>query len=221
MQCRLGGDAARGRPALGVRWRPRLEPGGLPRVRHRRSPRDADRRPRERLPGLPGACRARYSTTTCAPWWWSGTPTAAAVNRFQAGFLDFTRHCGFRPRLCQPGRAQTKGKVERFIRYLRGSFYIRWPAGSARRGWCSTGGGQPGGGSWLRTVANSGPCHDRRGAGRAPGSGTDAVAAVPPPYVGPPRCSRSRPRQAGSRSSGGRLQHPLALYDGLSGLMTG
>ncbi|HEY3283409.1 MAG TPA: hypothetical protein VGN26_14165 [Armatimonadota bacterium] len=29
---------------------------------------------------------------------------------------------GFRPRLCQPYRAQTKGKVERGIRYLRTSF---------------------------------------------------------------------------------------------------
>ena len=28
------------------------------------------------------------------------------------------------PRLCKPYRAQTKGKVERFIRYLRESFFI-------------------------------------------------------------------------------------------------
>jgi transposase len=43
-------------------------------------------------------------------------------HRFHPGFLDFARHCGFRPRLCAPYRAQTKGKVERFIRYLRHSF---------------------------------------------------------------------------------------------------
>lgn len=42
------------RPALGVRGDAGLEPGDLPRVRHRRAPRDADRRPQERLPGLRG-----------------------------------------------------------------------------------------------------------------------------------------------------------------------
>jgi transposase len=37
-------------------------------------------------------------------------------------FLRFARHAGFRPRVCRPYRAQTKGKVERPIRYLRESF---------------------------------------------------------------------------------------------------
>lgn len=34
----------------------------------------------------------------------------------------FARHYGFRVRVCRPYRAQTKGKVERPIRYLRDSF---------------------------------------------------------------------------------------------------
>ena len=34
----------------------------------------------------------------------------------------FAQHYGFRLRVCRPYRAQTKGKVERPIRYLRGSF---------------------------------------------------------------------------------------------------
>lgn len=37
-------------------------------------------------------------------------------------FLRFAAHWGFRPRACQPYRAQTKGKVERPIRYVRQSF---------------------------------------------------------------------------------------------------
>jgi transposase len=37
-------------------------------------------------------------------------------------FRDFARYWGFRPRLCQPYRAQTKGKVERGIRYLKRNF---------------------------------------------------------------------------------------------------
>jgi transposase len=39
-----------------------------------------------------------------------------------AEFLRFAAHWGFRVRACRPYRAQTKGKVERPIRYLRESF---------------------------------------------------------------------------------------------------
>jgi transposase len=35
----------------------------------------------------------------------------------------FARHWGFRVRACRPYRAKTKGKVERPIRYVRGSFF--------------------------------------------------------------------------------------------------
>lgn len=42
---------------------------------------------------------------------------------FQKTFHDFAKHHGFVPRLCRPYRAKTKGKVERFNRYLKGSFY--------------------------------------------------------------------------------------------------
>jgi transposase len=39
-----------------------------------------------------------------------------------AEFLRFAHHWGFTPRACRPYRAQTKGKVERPVRYLRGNF---------------------------------------------------------------------------------------------------
>jgi transposase len=39
-----------------------------------------------------------------------------------AEFLRFARHWSFTPRACRPYRAQTKGKVERPVRYLRGNF---------------------------------------------------------------------------------------------------
>lgn len=45
-------------------------------------------------------------------------------HRFHAGFLDFSKHCGFVIKVCQPYRAKTKGKVERFNGYLRRSFYV-------------------------------------------------------------------------------------------------
>ncbi len=37
-------------------------------------------------------------------------------------FLDFARHWGFRPRLCRPYRAQTKGKIESGVKYVRRNF---------------------------------------------------------------------------------------------------
>jgi len=38
-------------------------------------------------------------------------------------FLRFAHHWGFRPRVCRPYRAKTKGKVERPIRYVRENFF--------------------------------------------------------------------------------------------------
>ncbi len=78
------------------------------------------------------------------------------LHRYNRTFLDFAHHHGFLPRLCRPYRAKTKGKVERFIGYLRASFYI--PLASQLR---------PEGlkvdrdtanarvGTWLREVANA------------------------------------------------------------------
>jgi transposase len=37
-------------------------------------------------------------------------------------FLDFSRYWGFKPRLCRPYRAQTKGKVESGVKYVRRNF---------------------------------------------------------------------------------------------------
>ena len=45
-------------------------------------------------------------------------------HRFNQLFFDFAKYHGFIPRLCKPYRAKTKGKVERFIKYLRNSFFV-------------------------------------------------------------------------------------------------
>src|SRR5690606_39567679 len=61
-----------------------------------------------------------------------------------AEFLRFAAHWGFRVRACRPYRAKTKGKVERPIRYVRGSFvYARDFAGdddlnAQTRNWLSS-----------------------------------------------------------------------------------
>jgi len=46
------------------------------------------------------------------------------LHRFHPGLWELAKQTGFTPRLCKPYRAKTKGKVERFIRYLRYSFYV-------------------------------------------------------------------------------------------------
>ncbi len=48
---------------------------------------------------------------------------ASGLHRFHPMFNDFAGHYGFAIKLCRPYRAQTKGKVERFHRYPRESFY--------------------------------------------------------------------------------------------------
>ena len=45
------------------------------------------------------------------------------IHQFQGKLWDYAKHVGFLPRLCKPCRAKTKGKVERFIGYLRFSFF--------------------------------------------------------------------------------------------------
>ena len=44
-------------------------------------------------------------------------------HRFHAGFYQFAKDMNFIPKLCKPYRPQTKGKVERMVRYVRDSFY--------------------------------------------------------------------------------------------------
>ena len=44
--------------------------------------------------------------------------------RYHPQALALSKDCGFSIRLCRPYRAKTKGKVERFNRYLRNSFWV-------------------------------------------------------------------------------------------------
>jgi len=55
-------------------------------------------------------------------------------HRFHSGFLDYAGHAGFVPRLCRPYRAKTKGKVDRFIRYLKESFWVPFASGLKQAG---------------------------------------------------------------------------------------
>ena len=124
-----------------------------------------------------------------------------------AEFLRFAAHWGFMPRSCRPYRAQTKGKVERPIRYIRESFFYGRTLCERRRpqraGRALAGGhGQPAPARYDRGAPRR-PLRARR----AGGSGA----------LGEPSLPASRPR-AGSggrrrgacrqpwRSSGDRLR---------------
>lgn len=50
--------------------------------------------------------------------------TEPGQHRFHPALLELANEYGFRIRLCRPYRAKTKGKVERFNRYLRNSFWV-------------------------------------------------------------------------------------------------
>jgi len=45
-------------------------------------------------------------------------------HRWNSELRELADSCGFTPRLCRPYRAKTKGKVERFNAYLKGSFVV-------------------------------------------------------------------------------------------------
>ncbi|MBK1660853.1 IS21 family transposase [Paracraurococcus ruber] len=137
-------------------------------------------------------------------------------HRFQPGFLDFAGHCGFRPRLCQPYRAQSKGKVERFIRYLRGSFWLPLASRMAAEGLVvDQAAANLAVGRWLREVANA---RVHATTGEVPADRLEAerpaLGPIPPPYGGQlPRRVAEAPPPARPPVAG--LQHPLALYDAL------
>jgi transposase len=137
-------------------------------------------------------------------------------HRFHPGFLDFARHCGFRPWLCAPYRAQTKGKVERFIRYLRHSFYVPLASRLAQEGLIvDRETATLAAGRWLREVANV-RVHGTTGEVPAERLAIERVRLqpVPTPYAG--RSVRSLQKPVPEPIIG--LQHPLSFYDAFAGV---
>lgn len=45
-------------------------------------------------------------------------------SKWNAKFEDFFKHFGFIPRLCHPRRAQTKGKIENTVGYVKRDFFL-------------------------------------------------------------------------------------------------
>jgi len=135
------------------------------------------------------------------------------LHRFQPAFLDFARHHGFLPQVCQPYRAKTKGKVERFIRYLRYSFYVPLAARIKGAGLIVDADlANAEVKRWLNEVANE-RCH--RTTQVIPRLRWEAerehLLPLPPAY--PQRVSEPPPTNRWRTVP--PLQHPLSVYDAL------
>jgi transposase len=137
-------------------------------------------------------------------------------HRLQPAFRDFARHHGFLPRLCRPYRAATKGKVERFIRYLRQDFWVPLESRLRPLGLrpdAATANAEVRG--WLRDVANR-RMHATPGRVQAEALAGERGALLPlaAPWDGAvlrPAAAPARP----PRREAPVIQHPLSVYDGL------
>lgn len=139
-------------------------------------------------------------------------------HRFQPAFRDFARHHGFLPRLCRPYRAATKGKVERFIRYLRHDFWVPLESRLRPLGLRL----DPATANlevrvWLRDVANR---RTHATTGRVPAEALAEERGVLQPLAAPWGGRVPRPAPAAAAAPAPRppapvIQHPLSVYEGL------
>lgn len=133
-------------------------------------------------------------------------------HRWNDDFLDMAKLYGFVPRLCRPYRARTKGKVERFHRYLRGNFYVPLDSRMKASGLlvdAPTANAEVG--KWLRDMTNR-RVHPHTG--HAPSTlfeNVEKALLQPLPwYV--PHIEPSRPALRIVRAQANALQHPLSVY---------
>jgi transposase len=136
-------------------------------------------------------------------------------HRYNKYLLDIAKHYGVAIRLCAPYRAQTKGKVERFHRYLRESFFAPLQTSQSTPVDVATANRE--GRIWLNEIANA-RVHatlkerpiDRFALER------ENLRALPLPYAG-----RGIALEAAHTIAVPipveSLQHPLAVYDTLLG----
>lgn len=134
-------------------------------------------------------------------------------HRWHTELLACAEHYGFVPRLCRPYRAKTKGKVERFNGYLKGSFVVPLAAQLRQAGLSlDITAANAHVGRWLAEVAHMRvhgttgvrPC-DRLAEEQATLQALPDMAAAVLPVPAP--CARPVPVES--------FQHPLSVYDAL------
>jgi len=136
------------------------------------------------------------------------------LHRWNDEMKKLAEDCGFTPRLCRPYRAKTKGKVERFNSYLKGSFVVPLAATveatglkldaeianvHVRR--------------WLDEVANARVHATTKAVPAARLAEERAVMLAAPALKAPPPIARRVALPVES------LQHPLSVYDELLEVM--
>jgi len=131
-------------------------------------------------------------------------------HRWNADLLELAEACGFAPKLCRPYRAKTKGKVERFNAYLKGSFVVPLAATVEATGLkldVQTANVHVR--RWLDDVANARK-HATTKAVPAVRLAEERSAMLPPPAL---KAEPQRPHRVAVPIES--LQHPLWIYDQL------
>ena len=136
------------------------------------------------------------------------------AHRWNAKLLEMAKDYGFKLKACRPYRAKTKGKVERFNGYLKGSFITPLAASLKQAGLVldvDTANAHIG--PWLQDVANQ-RIHGTTGEKPAELLAKERLSLQPLPSGIKPRQSERRQttRYALPLES---LQHPLSVYDQL------
>jgi transposase len=130
------------------------------------------------------------------------------LHRWNPELLALAEECGFTPRLCRPYRAKTKGKVERFNGYLKGSFLVPLAASLKASGLSLTAEvANRHLRRWLDEVANE-RVHGTTGAVPSARLAEERAVMLPAPALKAP--ARLATKVATPLES---LQHPLAVYE--------
>lgn len=131
-------------------------------------------------------------------------------HRWNAELRELAESCGFKPRLCRPYRAKTKGKVERFNSYLKGSFLVPLAATLEASG--------------LRLDAHLANVHVRRWLDEVANARVHATTRAVPAVrlaeertvmLAAPALKAPAPIRQRVVLPVESLQHPLAVYDAL------
>lgn len=134
----------------------------------------------------------------------------AGQHRWNAELRELAESCGFKPRLCRPYRAKTKGKVERFNSYLKGSFLVPLAATLEASG--------------LRLDAHLANVHVRRWLDEVANARVHATTKAVPAVrlaeeravmLAAPALKTPAPTRQRVALPVESLQHPLAVYDAL------
>jgi transposase len=134
----------------------------------------------------------------------------AGRHRWNDEMNEFAETCGFRPRLCRPYRAKTKGKVERFNSYLKGSFVVPLASSLEASGlWLDVDVANRHVRRWLDEVANV-RIHGTTGVAPMTLLPDERAVMLPAPALKVPAMISQRVAMPVES-----LQHPLSVYDEL------